>query len=354
MDYSKLLQHCRDEHGVNIDASDLAGSIRKSIWKYFSKVHNLTLHDTELWDILECLQEQPKPGNPPPIVATMKDRAFENIKSGEEMESASWYAQSGVLLSNRDALEIVEFCERVNAQSLCSVIGRERAGRLLEILRDLRRIVTENLKLGEPLRPASWYKQEGVLLHNETARDICDIFDELFKGVNAPDQLPEPVIYPRPDWESIDTKFNYVAVDDDKDVFAFSEKPQFRGGLWKTSGEYEYLHEINFGKMLWERPGHGEKRGMEHAAKVAEIMPDYGTGFRPPWDVIAPEYVACAVYEDGSIFFYSETPTINEDNKKWKSCDWYCPFPSYIKAPVENWRECLWIRPGHREKEGAE
>jgi hypothetical protein len=64
--------------------------------------------------IFETLQNEPKPGNPPPIVADMKRRAFDNLKSGEEMESASWYAQSGVLLSNRDALAIVEFCERAN------------------------------------------------------------------------------------------------------------------------------------------------------------------------------------------------------------------------------------------------
>lgn len=114
MDFSKLLQHCRDEHGVNVDTSVLMKELVITIFRHFDRKHGLILHDTEIWDILETLQEQPKPGNPPPIVATMKQRAFENIKSGEEMESASWYAQSGVLLSNRDALAIVEFCERAN------------------------------------------------------------------------------------------------------------------------------------------------------------------------------------------------------------------------------------------------
>lgn len=180
MDFSKLLQHCRDEHGVEVDTSVLMKELVITIFRHFDRKHGLILHDTEIWDIFETLQNQPKPGNPPPIVADMKRRAFDNLKSGEEMESASWYAQSGVLLSNRDALAIAEFCERAN--------------------------------------------------------------------------VPGPAIYPRPEWENLDPKFNYVAVDASCDVYAFAEKPQFKGGLWQDGGESEYLQEISFGKMLWERP----------------------------------------------------------------------------------------------------
>ena len=193
MDFSKLLQHCRDEHGVNVDTSVLMKELVITIFRHFDRKHGLILHDTEIWDILETLQKRPNPSNPPPIVATMKQRAFENIECGEGMDDRRWDQQHGVLITNREALEIVKFCERAN----------------------------------------------------------------------VPEQLPEPVIYPRPDWESIDTKFNYVAVDDDKDVYAFAEKPKFRGGLWQGGGEYEYLHGINFAKMIWQRPGHGEKEGAE-------------------------------------------------------------------------------------------
>ena len=189
MDFSKLLQHCRDEHGVNVDTSVLMKELVITIFRHFDRKHGLTLHDTEIWDILETLQEQPKPGTLPPIVADMKQRVFDNLKSGEEMESASWYAQSGVLLSNREALELVEGCERAN--------------------------------------------------------------------------VPEPAIYPRPEWENLDKKFSYVAADASCDVYAFAEKPQFKGGLWQDGGESEYLQEVSFGKMLWQRPGHGEKEGAE-------------------------------------------------------------------------------------------
>ena len=189
MDFSKLLQHCRDEHGVEVDISKLTEKLLWATFEYFSEYHGKTLLHTEQWDIIEQLQKRPNPSNPPPIVAEVKQRAFENIKSGEEMESASWYAQSGVLLSNREALELVEGCERAN--------------------------------------------------------------------------VPEPAIYPRPEWENLDKKFIYVAADASCDVYAFAEKPQFKGGLWQDGGESEYLQEVSFGKMLWQRPGHGEKEGAE-------------------------------------------------------------------------------------------
>lgn len=204
MDFTKLLKHCEAEHGIQVDKSAFTEAILNSIFAFFA-AHGEILTHTQLWDIFETLQERPKPGNPPPIVALMKGRAEENIKCGEPMESASWYSQEGVLLSTADALKIVEFCEGVH---------------------------------------------------------------------------------------------------------------------------------------------------------VVERLPDYGTGFRPPWDLIGPEYVACAVDRSGIIYFYNKIPKAYES--KWNSGDFdddsfYCAdYPFEIKSPVENWRECLWIRPGHREKEGAE
>lgn len=200
MDFSQLLKHCRDEHGVEVDPSVLMKELLITIFRHFDRKHGLILHDTEIWLIFETLQNEPKPGNPPPIVADMKRRAFDNLKSGEEMESASWYAQSGVLLSNRDALAIVEFCERAN---------------------------------------------------------------------------------------------------------------------------------------------------------VPEQLPDYGTGFRPPWDLIGPEFVACTIDNNGAIYFWADMPKAF-DNVWYRSLSRYVEYPYRVNAPVKNWQECLWIRPGHGEKEGAE
>lgn len=116
MDFTKLLKHCEAQHSIKIDTSAFSQYVCDAIWQYMSDKHGETLLLTEQWDILETLQESPKPGNPPPIIAEMKGRAFQNIKRGESMKNASWYSQEGVLLSNADALKIVEFCERVNVE----------------------------------------------------------------------------------------------------------------------------------------------------------------------------------------------------------------------------------------------
>lgn len=125
MDFTKLLKHCEAEHGIELDTSYFTNVILHAITRYFDSEHGKTLLHTEQWDILETLQERPKPGNPPPIVALMKGRAEENIKCGEPMESASWYSQEGVLLSNADALKIVEFCERANVVEQLPDYGTE-------------------------------------------------------------------------------------------------------------------------------------------------------------------------------------------------------------------------------------
>ena len=287
MDFTKLLKHCEAEHGIKLDTSNFTDALLYAIYRYFDNRHGKTLLHTEQWDIFETLQERPKPGNPPPIVAEIKRALFDNMEMSEPMEPASWVDQHGVLLSNRDALAIVEFCERVNAA----------------------------------------------------------------------EQLPDPVIYPRPDWDKIDTKFNWVAADAGKDVYAFAEKPQFKSrGVWQDGGESEYLHEINFGKMLWQRPKKLEKQPSEQTEKVAEITPDYGTGFRPNWKNIDPEYNAIAIDKSGKIYLFTHKP--RKDAGQW----WINSgmgsgtrrYPFTIKGPVENWCECLWIRPGHGEKEGAE
>lgn len=194
MDFSKLLQHCRDKHGVKLEHSEIYEVLKEAISTHFFYAHDIALHNTELFDILECLQERPKPGNPPPIVAEMKQRAFEYIGRGEPTGLASWRDEYGVLLSNEQALAIVEFCERVN----------------------------------------------------------------------APEQLPEPVICFRPDWENIDPKFNYVAVDESHEVYAYRYRPQFNDidRAWQGRG-FDYLQDLNFAKMLWQRPGHGQKEGAE-------------------------------------------------------------------------------------------
>lgn len=91
---------------------------------------------------------------------------------------------------------------------------------------------------------------------------------------------------------------------------------------------------------------------------LVEQLPDYGTGFRPPWDLIGPEYVACAVDRNGMVYFYNKMPKAYEfrwNNGDFDDDSFYCAdYPFTIECPVENWRECLWIRPGHGEKEGAE
>jgi len=83
-------------------------------------------------------------------------------------------------------------------------------------------------------------------------------------------------------------------------------------------------------------------------------VPDYGTGFRPPWDLIGADYKVCTIDKYGRIFFFTENPKINEAHERWLSDSGHCRFPFEAKPPVKNWRECLWIRPGHGEKEGAE
>ena len=193
MDFTKFLKHCEAEHGIHVDTSAFTKEILNSIFAFFA-AHGEILTHTQLWDIFETLQESPKPGNPPPIVAEMKQRAFEYIGRGEPTGLASWRDEYGVLLSNEQALQIVEFCERVNVV----------------------------------------------------------------------EQLPEPIICFRPDWKNIDQKFNYVAVDASHDVYAFAEKPQFKSrGVWQDGGESEYLHEINFGKMIWERPKNNNNNNLK-------------------------------------------------------------------------------------------
>lgn len=196
MDFTKLLKHCEAEHGIKLDTSDFTDALLYATYRYFDNRHGKTLLHTEQWDILETLQEQPKPGNPPEIVSLMKQRAFENIKSGEPTETSSWYSQEGVLLSNGEALKIAEFCERVN---------------------------------------------------------------------------------------------------------------------------------------------------------VVDQLPDYGTGFRPPWDLIGPDYDFCAIDKSGSIFFYEINPSINDEYDYWE-CHSSCEFPYHVKYPVENWRECLWVRPEKQQQ----
>lgn len=67
-------------------------------------------------------------------------------------------------------------------------------------------------------------------------------------------QLPITETGFRPNWEEIDPKFNFIAVDESHDVYAFAEKPKFKSrGIWQDGGESKYLHEISFGK-IWERP----------------------------------------------------------------------------------------------------
>lgn len=82
-------------------------------------------------------------------------------------------------------------------------------------------------------------------------------------------------------------------------------------------------------------------------------VPDYGTGFRPPWDLIGPEFVACTIDNNGAIYFWADMPKAF-DNVWYRSLSRYVEYPYRVNAPVKNWQECLWIRPGHREKEGAE
>lgn len=89
--------------------------------------------------------------------------------------------------------------------------------------------------------------------------------------------------------------------------------------------------------------------------KRDESVPDFGTGFRPDWSQIDTKYVACAADENGKIFFYPVIPKPTGGNFWFYTGLRHLEYPyTAVNAPVENWRECLWIRPGHREKEGAE
>ena len=70
MDFTKFLKHCEAEHGIHVDTSAFTKEILNSIFAFFA-AHGEILTHTQLWDIFETLQESPKPGNPPPIVAEM-------------------------------------------------------------------------------------------------------------------------------------------------------------------------------------------------------------------------------------------------------------------------------------------
>ena len=57
MDFSQLLKHCRDEHGVEVDTSKLGELMRFAIFQYFNQEHNLPLLEGETWEIFEQLQK---------------------------------------------------------------------------------------------------------------------------------------------------------------------------------------------------------------------------------------------------------------------------------------------------------
>lgn len=113
MDFTNFLKHCETEHGIKVNASDFTDALLYAIYRYFDNRHGKTLLHTEQWDVLETLQQQPLQASPPPIIAEIKQAMSDNIEGGEPMEPFCWIQQHGVLISNADALKIVEFCERV-------------------------------------------------------------------------------------------------------------------------------------------------------------------------------------------------------------------------------------------------
>lgn len=205
MDFSKLLQHCRDQHGVKVDTSKLGEMIRFAIFQYFNQEHDKPLLEGELWEILEQLQKadaSPVHGSQtkiePALIQRLRTKAVENIQEGQNKNAAHWGYQQGVLLSNGEAIE------------------------------------------------------------------ICDALEN-----------------------------------------------------------------------------------------IAETIPDHGTGFRPPWQAIHKDFNFCAIDRTGIIFLYKEYPATDEGLQAW----WAKVGVKYtfsIAGLVENWQECIWERPGSREKEGTE
>lgn len=57
MDYSQLLKHCRDEHGIEVNTSKFTEELLWAIFTYFNERHKKTLLHTEQWDVLEQLQK---------------------------------------------------------------------------------------------------------------------------------------------------------------------------------------------------------------------------------------------------------------------------------------------------------
>ena len=82
-------------------------------------------------------------------------------------------------------------------------------------------------------------------------------------------------------------------------------------------------------------------------------VPDHGTGFRPPWQAIHKDFNFCAIDRTGIIFLYKECPATDEGLQAWWA-EVGVKYPFSIAGLVENWQECMWMRPGHGEKEGAE
>ena len=144
----------------------------------------------------------------------------------------------------------------------------------MDILDYLRKQATDNIKAGEGVDSRSYYAQTGVLLSNQQALDICSLFEQVMREKNA--------------------------------------------------------------------------------AAGVDAVPDYGTGFRPDWSQIDPKYNVMAVDKSGRIFLYTHMPS--KQSAYWwaDSADGIKTiiYPFTIKYPVENWQECLWIRPGHEKKEG--
>lgn len=197
MDYSQLLKHCRDEHGIEVDTSKFTEELLWAIFKYFGDYHEKTLLHTEQWEVLEQLQRVSQTKINQSLIQRLRTEAMKNIQEGQDKSAAHWGDQEGVLLSNGAVIE------------------------------------------------------------------ICDALEN-----------------------------------------------------------------------------------------IAETMPDYGTGFRPDWSQIAPKYVSCSVDKNGEIYLHREKPRLLPT--VWVSDGIPVRFPYYIKAPVENWQECIWQRPGSGEKEGTE
>jgi len=201
MDYSKLLQHCRDQHGIEVDTSKFTEELLWAIFKYFGDYHEKTLLHTEQWEVLEQLQRVSQTKIDQSLIQRLRTEAMKNIQEGQDKSAAHWGDQEGVLLSNGAVIE------------------------------------------------------------------ICDALEN-----------------------------------------------------------------------------------------IAETVPDYGTGFRPDWRNIDPEYDAIAIDKSGKIYLFTHKP--RKDAGQW----WINSgmgsgarrYPFTIKGPVENWQECIWQRPGSREKEGTE